>query len=345
MIERLARRGKGLPARVIPVEIEHMASTGLDVWLGALAYGATGLAVLATGAEAPQYRAAIERQMDFADIIAQALGYQGRHFTLLAAADVAALEQGVWSLEPALAVRVPALFRWTDDKRTTIRMAVEHLLAHAPTPVSTIALPAGAPFGAIDVNRETCTLCLACVGACPEGAILDHAQSEIPQLRFIETQCVQCGLVRRHLSRGCDPARAAPVAGARGEAAACAQRGRDFQLHALRQAAGHRKNDRQHAGEAGGTFDVRRAGVARPAQDVRRLPRDRHDGKGAGPAPLAPARRQRMQVQLRSCLPNTWRPEDQARADFYALLSRLFAQAPDAALLATIAAAPPLSEA
>lgn len=35
-------------------------------------------------------------------------------------------------------------------------------------------------------------------------------------------------------------------------------------------------------------------------------------------------------------------PEDQARADFYALLSRLFAAAPDAALLATIAGAQPL---
>jgi TorA maturation chaperone TorD len=35
--------------------------------------------------------------------------------------------------------------------------------------------------------------------------------------------------------------------------------------------------------------------------------------------------------------------EDQARADFYALLARLFAAAPDAALLAAIAAAPPLA--
>lgn len=35
-------------------------------------------------------------------------------------------------------------------------------------------------------------------------------------------------------------------------------------------------------------------------------------------------------------------PEDQARADFYALLARLFADAPDRALLAAIAAAPPL---
>ena len=35
-------------------------------------------------------------------------------------------------------------------------------------------------------------MCLACVGACPESALLDHA--ETPQLRFIESNCVQCGL-------------------------------------------------------------------------------------------------------------------------------------------------------
>jgi TorA maturation chaperone TorD len=36
-------------------------------------------------------------------------------------------------------------------------------------------------------------------------------------------------------------------------------------------------------------------------------------------------------------------PEDQARAEFYALLARLFARAPDSSLLAAIAAAPPLA--
>jgi TorA maturation chaperone TorD len=37
-------------------------------------------------------------------------------------------------------------------------------------------------------------------------------------------------------------------------------------------------------------------------------------------------------------------PEDQARADFYALLARLYAEGPDAALLAAIAAAPRLPQ-
>jgi formate hydrogenlyase subunit 6/NADH:ubiquinone oxidoreductase subunit I len=183
-----------MPARVIPVELHHMASAGIDAWLGALAYGATEVAVLATGTEAPQYPEAIARQMGFAEAIAQALGYQGKHLRLVRAADEAALEAALWAFEPALAVRVPAQFHWTADKRATIALAVEHLLAHAPTPQTTVALATGAAFGTIAVNRDACTMCLACVGACPEGAILDHPQAERPELRFIESKCVQCGI-------------------------------------------------------------------------------------------------------------------------------------------------------
>ncbi|HEX8012836.1 MAG TPA: 4Fe-4S binding protein [Casimicrobiaceae bacterium] len=194
LILELGRRGRGLPARVIPVELHHMASAGIDVWLGALAYGASEIAVLATGAEAPQYAEAIAKQMGFAEAIVQALGYQGAHLHLVRAADRAALEAALWALTPALAVRVPAPFHWLADKRATLALAIEHLLAHAPTPQPVVALDRGAPFGTIVVDRDACTLCLACVGACPEGAILDHPQAERPELRFIETQCVQCAL-------------------------------------------------------------------------------------------------------------------------------------------------------
>ena len=88
-IARLARRGKGLPARVIPVEVHHIASVGLDVWLAALAWGASQVAVLATGDEAPQYRDALAFQMRLGDTIANALGYQGEHFRIVDGADVA----------------------------------------------------------------------------------------------------------------------------------------------------------------------------------------------------------------------------------------------------------------
>ena len=89
-------------------------------------------------------------------------------------------------------MRVPATFAFTADKRSTAGLAIDHLARHAPVPQREIALSAGAPFGTIVVDRDACTMCLACVGACPEGAILDNQQA--PQLSFIETKCVQCGI-------------------------------------------------------------------------------------------------------------------------------------------------------
>jgi len=191
-LARLARNGRGLPARVIPLEVHHVASVGLDVWLAALAHGASQVAVLMTGSEAPQYRDALAFQMRLGDTIADALGYQGEHFRLLDGAGHAELERALWQWPVALAPRVAATFAFTSDKRTTLDLALGHLAQHAPVPRTRIPLAAGSPFGAIEVSQDACTMCLACVGACPEGALLDNVES--PQLRFIESKCVQCGL-------------------------------------------------------------------------------------------------------------------------------------------------------
>src|SRR5262249_47932825 len=78
------------------------------------------------------------------------------------------------------------------EKRGTLEFALEHLAKHAPTPAQEIALGAGAPFGRVDVDTKTCTLCMACVGACPESALLDGRDR--PMLQFLERNCVQCGL-------------------------------------------------------------------------------------------------------------------------------------------------------
>ncbi|MCX7160525.1 MAG: 4Fe-4S dicluster domain-containing protein, partial [Proteobacteria bacterium] len=86
----------------------------------------------------------------------------------------------------------PATFNLSAEKRTTLDFAIDHLAKHAPSPKEEIPLGAGAPFGSIAVNKDTCTLCKACIGACPEAALLDSP--ETPMLRFIERNCVQCGL-------------------------------------------------------------------------------------------------------------------------------------------------------
>ena len=191
-IARLARRGNGLPARVIPVEVHHIASVGLDLWLAALAWGATQIAVLATGEEAPEYRAALAFQMQLGETIANALGYQGEHFRIVDGAEVAGFDAAIRQWPVALTARVAGTFAPTPEKRTTIGLALDHLALHAPVPQRIIPLPPGAPFGAITINADRCTMCLACVGSCPEAAILDNM--EAPQVRFIESKCVQCGI-------------------------------------------------------------------------------------------------------------------------------------------------------
>jgi ferredoxin len=86
-------------------------------------------------------------------------------------------------------------FNLSNEKRTTLDFVFDHLRAHAKPAPAVIALKSGAPFGEIAVDKEKCTLCMACVGACPEGALLDSKES--PALRFIERNCVQCGLCVR----------------------------------------------------------------------------------------------------------------------------------------------------
>jgi ferredoxin len=191
-IAKLARRGKGLPARVIPLEIHHVASIGLDVMLGAIAYGASQVLLLSCGSEAEGYGHSSAKQMGFGETILAALGYAGEHFRWIEAHDTAALERAIWSLAPARSVAKAATFNLGSEKRTTLDFALDHLARHAPTPQAETALGAGAPFGALAVNQQKCTMCMACVGACPESALLDGGDA--PRLRFIERNCVQCGL-------------------------------------------------------------------------------------------------------------------------------------------------------
>ncbi len=191
-IAALARKADGLPARYLPLTLHHPAAAGLDVWLGAFAYGATDVVVLVTENIAPEYGVALRAQADIANTILAALGYQDARVRIATEDTLSPL---LWSASCGLGVRIPATFNLTNDKRGTLDAVFAHLLEHAPSPKPVIALAKGSPFGEIAVNADKCTMCLACVGACPEGALADNPEQ--PQLRFIETKCVQCGLCEK----------------------------------------------------------------------------------------------------------------------------------------------------
>ncbi|HSN21457.1 MAG TPA: 4Fe-4S binding protein [Usitatibacter sp.] len=187
-----AAAGRGLPPRALPLEAWHVAAVGLDLMLPAIAYGASQVVVLCAGTGDREYLEALRAQMEIGEAILAGLGRAGRHFALLEARDADALAAALEALEPAPAAVAPAAFALSNDKRTSIEFAVEHLAKLAPQPVEQIALPAGAPYGEVRVDRDKCTMCMSCVGACPESALMDGVDR--PLLKFVERNCVQCGL-------------------------------------------------------------------------------------------------------------------------------------------------------
>ena len=192
MLAAAAAAGEGLPARALPLQTWHVASTGLDLMLPAIAYGASQVVVLATGEEDAEYLSALREQMAIGQAVLSALGYAGRHFDVIQVSETAALSQSFAALAPAATVGSPATFAVSNDKRTAVEFAIEHLAKHAPSRVELVALPAGAPFGQVVVDKGRCTMCMSCVGACPASALMDGG--ETPLLKFLERNCVQCGL-------------------------------------------------------------------------------------------------------------------------------------------------------
>ena len=190
---RLEAVAQQLPENVIPFEIEELGSAGMDSWLAALAYGASALWLLATPGLPASVMTAIATQMNIARVILEGMGYPA-DVLQISGPDTEALLQ---LLNSRLAVFAPehAEFAALDEKRTVIRLAVDHLYEQAPARRPLVSLPAGSPFGDVEVSAERCTLCMACVSQCPANAL--SAGDEKPQLKFIEANCVQCGLCCR----------------------------------------------------------------------------------------------------------------------------------------------------
>ena len=153
---------RGVPARVLPVPLWHTASIGIDVWLTAVAYGASQVWVLMTAEEAPQYQTAVRAQMDVAQAILSGLGYQGTHFAIVQAPDanqgnadrpsdigVPAQLRNLVALgtldsalqaPPAQGVARAASFAVQADKRATLELALDHLIEQAALHPEEIAL-------------------------------------------------------------------------------------------------------------------------------------------------------------------------------------------------------------
>jgi ferredoxin len=191
LIDALARFGDGLPAHVLPFAVNEITQVGLENVAAAFAYGTSAMRFLLR--TRPRHDVSgLLRTVALADPILTGLGFGAGRIATIETDDPDLLLEALRAIPPMASAPRPASFRPSGGKRSMLRFALSELHRAAPAPVEIIALPEGAPLGTVEIDVGGCTLCLACVSACPTGALRDDP--ERPMLRFVEDACVQCGL-------------------------------------------------------------------------------------------------------------------------------------------------------
>ncbi|MGL4243331.1 MAG: 4Fe-4S dicluster domain-containing protein [Beijerinckiaceae bacterium] len=191
LIEALARYGDGLPANVLPVEVNEITQVGVEAVAAVFAYG--GAAVRFLSRSKPKHDIdGLHRTVDLANRLIATQGFSAIPAAVIETDDPDLLLAALRGISGLKTAKTPSGFLPIGAKRDVMVTALRELHAAAPAPVDVIALDKGAPFGRVQVNTEGCTLCLSCVSACPVSALGDNPDR--PMLTFDESLCVQCGL-------------------------------------------------------------------------------------------------------------------------------------------------------
>jgi len=191
IIDALARFGAGLPAHVLPLRVNEVTQLGPEMLAAAFAYGASGVAIV-TRARQRHDITALRRAVETSDSIISALGFGTGLVRIIETDDPEQLRAMLDAAPRGVATQKPAGFVPRGAKRGVLETIFRELRLAAPTPIDVVPLAPGAPFGGVKLDVEGCTLCHACVTACPTGALSDNPDRAM--LRFTESLCVQCGL-------------------------------------------------------------------------------------------------------------------------------------------------------
>ena len=187
---QLADQVEVLPEEVIPWRMEEVGSTGLELWLSMIAYGADTVFILTPDKLPPATTAALRAQVQLASVLLEALEL-GRHQVRVISPVQFGNLSSLCGNESARKIK-PATYGGLNEKRTVLRFALEHMVEGLESGAERISLPVGSPLGGIEVDAEACTLCLGCVAVCPVNALEGDTQAFRLSLR--ESDCVQCGI-------------------------------------------------------------------------------------------------------------------------------------------------------
>ncbi len=175
---------------VLPLLVEEVSAFGMDYWASMVNAGVQSIVLLVDDNFLEQTQLAVQSQIDVFQQLLNGLGITDTIVRFIGSDEL----NSVGSIEasPELAVLTPSSFVTHNNKRQTIRSAMD-VLSEQLKPVDTcMPMQAPSPFGVIEVDQDKCTLCMACVSVCPGKALLDG--QDTPALRMIEANCLQCGL-------------------------------------------------------------------------------------------------------------------------------------------------------
>lgn len=175
---------------LLDIELEELGGAGLDHWLAALAAGAAEVRLQRDTATPATLQHQLEAQFDQASELLAALGHAAGRLAWIPAEDDGSARDAL-PREAALVARPQPTLE--GGKRERLNATLDWLAAQGAPRGERHPLPAGAPFGAIEVDTERCTLCQGCVSLCPTPA-LSGGDETTPRLAFREADCIQCGL-------------------------------------------------------------------------------------------------------------------------------------------------------
>ena len=191
MIDLIARFGTGLPADLLPMTMHSTGRVGHDLLVTAIAQGYEQVVVLSNpnkAEELPQ----IERQIELANALLDGVGGgDDARFLLVDDSDPDIVAARLRDAKPGGRVTA-APFSPLGSPRGITRLAMRGLAEAQKIDPVAIPLPEGAPYGRVEIDTDSCTICLSCVSACPAGALQDNPDA--PQLLFREDACLQCGI-------------------------------------------------------------------------------------------------------------------------------------------------------
>jgi len=184
---------------ILTLEVEEVSAFGVDFWLSMLAGAACRVVLLSDASERDPNRQTLLGQMALLHELLQGLGINEEAVTLVGSETIrdsqllanSALDPEHWK-NSSLKTLQAADFATHNDKRQTIRLALDALSEQINPLNACVSLQSGAPFGHVQVDKQACTLCMSCVSSCPAKALLDG--QDTPALRFVEANCLQCGL-------------------------------------------------------------------------------------------------------------------------------------------------------